>query len=143
MKKTQVDYEYAGALKDALILRRNGSASPSTDELLGKIAQSIASWALHDDVNKGRLWHEHLDDVDFVAECVLSVVMYYDKVSLEREAKEILVYLKKVASSKARDMVMSANTLKRKHEEVDLEGATLEADLYGNRIWVEGHAMDY
>jgi hypothetical protein len=139
----KLEYEYAGALKDALILRRNNTIGPSEDEQLGLIAESITSWALHDSVKRGKLWHEHLSDVDFVAECVCTVISYYDKVCLDRAPKEILLYLKKVAQSKARDMVNSMNTMKRQHEEVDLEGATLESDLYGNRIWVEGHAMDY
>lgn len=143
MKKLPVDYEYASALKQALVLRRNNMIDPATDEQLGLIACSITNWSLHDSVKKGKLWHSHLDDVDFVSECVCAVVSYFDKVSLDREPKEILMYLKRVAQSKARDQVMAMNTLKRQHEDVDLEHATIEADIYGNRIYGSGHAMEY
>lgn len=124
-------FEYATALKEALVLRRTKHITPQLDDMLGVIAISLTKWSLIDKVSAGALTTNHLDDPDFFAQCVCSVVSYFDKVDLDRQPKEILLYLKSVAASSARDQVLKENTAKRKHDECDADGVIQLADFYG------------
>lgn len=123
--------EYATALKEALKMRRDGTIDRATDDQLGLFAYNIAQWAIAASVQKGQLWRSFSSDTDFQSDVLLTVVSYLDKVDLDRQPKEILVYLYRVARSAIRDLVDKATAAKRQHEECDIEGITLTTNFYG------------
>ena len=116
--------------------------SRKLDDMLGVIAVSITKWSLLDKIKAGTMTTEQLDDYDFFSQCVCAVVTYYDKVDLAKRPKEILIYLKKVAASAARDQILKANTAKRKHEECDAEGVIQTADIFGNSLGTLAYDYD-
>ena len=134
MLENKLGEDYAEALKEALVLRRAGNLDAAIDDMLGHILYSISQWAIAEAVRAGKLWRTFSQDVDFQSEVLLAVVNYSNKVDLTRRPKEVLVYLKKCGRSAIRDQIMKANALKRQHEDVALEGAVIETDLYGNPI---------
>ena len=123
--------EYAVALKDALALRRNGIIDSEMNDQIGIFCWNIAQWAIAQSVVKGQLWRSFSRDPDFNSDVLCAVVSYLDRVNLDREPKEILVYLYRVARSSIRDLVKKATAGKRQHEECDIESATVSTDFYG------------
>lgn len=134
MLENRIGEDYAEALKEALVLRRAGNIDAAVDDMLGHLLYSISQWSIAEAVRAGKLWRTFSQDVDFQSEVLLAVVNYSNKVDLTRRPKEVLVYLKKCGRSAIRDQIMKANALKRQHEDVDLEGAVIETDFYGNQI---------
>lgn len=134
MLENKLGEDYAEALKEALVLRRAGNIDAAIDDMLGHILYSISQWSIAEAVRAGKLWRTFSQDVDFQSEVLLAVVNYSNKVDLTRRPKEVLVYLKKCGRSAIRDQIMKANALKRQHEDVDLEGAVIETDFYGNQM---------
>lgn len=134
MLENKLGEDYAEALKEALVLRRAGNIDAAIDDMLGHLLYSISQWSIAEAVRAGKLWRTFSQDVDFQSEVLLAVVNYSNKVDLTRRPKEVLVYLKKCGRSAIRDQIMKANALKRQHEDVDLEGAVIETDFYGNQI---------
>lgn len=133
MLENKLGEDYADALKEALVLRRAGDTDPAIDTLLGHILYSISQWSIAEAVRNGQLWRTFSQDVDFQSEILLAVVNYSNKVDLSRRPKEVLIYLKKCGRSAIRDQIMKANALKRQHEDVDLDGALIQTDFYGQR----------
>ena len=133
MLENKLGEDYADALKEALVLRRAGDIDPAIDTLLGHILYSISQWSIAEAVRNGQLWRTFSQDVDFQSEVLLAVVNYSNKVDLRRRPKEVLIYLKKCGRSAIRDQIMKANALKRQHEDVDLDGAVIQTDFYGQR----------
>lgn len=131
--------EYASALKSALTMRREGTIDRDTENQLGLFAFNIAQWAIAQSVVKGQLWRSFSCDPDFNSDVLCVVVAYLDKVNLDREPKEILVYLYRVARSAIRDLVKKATAGKRQHEECDIAAATIATDFYGR---IKGTAYD-
>lgn len=127
------DVEYATALKDAIMMRRNGTITRAVDDQLGLFAYNITQWALAEAIHDGQLWRTHAHDEDFVSAVLLYVVRCFDKVSLDREPKEVAVYLKRCGRSAIRDQIAAMNALKRAHEEIPLDGAIVATDIYGHR----------
>lgn len=123
--------EYATALKEAIRMRREGTIDSATDDQLGIFAYNIAQWAIATSVQKGQLWIKFSQDIDFQSDVLVKVVEYLDKVNLDRNPKEILVYLYRVARSAIRDLVDKANAGKRKHEEASIDGMSITTDFYG------------
>lgn len=123
--------EYAEALKSALIMRRERTIDRDTDNQLGLFAFNIAQWAIAQSVVKGQLWRSFSGDPDFNSDVLCAVVSYFDRVNLDREPKEIIVYLYRVARSAIRDLVKKATAGKRQHEECEIESATVATDFYG------------
>lgn len=136
MLENRIGEDYAEALKEALVLRRAGNIDAAVDEMLGHLLYSISQWSIAEAVRAGQLWRTFSQDVDFQSEVLLAVVNYSNKVCLDRRPREILVYLKKCGRSAIRDQIMKANALKRQHSDVDLDGAVIETDFYGNRSGV-------
>lgn len=134
MLENRLGDDYADALKEALIMKRADHIDAAVDEMLGHLLYSISQWSIAEAVRAGQLWRTFSQDVDFQSEVLLAVVNYSNKVDLSRRPKEVLVYLKKCGRSAIRDQIMKANALKRQHEDVDLEGAVIETDFYGNKI---------
>lgn len=139
--KNLINTEYATALKEALVMRRNNTIPRAIDDQLGNIAFSIAKWAIGDSLSKNKLWVSQASDEDFAYEICYQVIRYFDRVSLEREPKEILVYLKRVAKSAIRDSIKKVNRAKRKHEEIDIQMSMVTTDFYGNQT--SAIALDY
>jgi len=133
MLENKLGEDYADALKEALVLRRAGDLDPAIDTLLGHILYSVSQWSIAEAVRNGQLWRTFSQDVDFQGEVLLAVVNYANKVDLSRRPKELLIYLKKCGRSAIRDQIMKANALKRQHEDVDLDGAVIQTDFYGQR----------
>lgn len=131
--------EYAAALKSALAMRRDGTIDRETDSQLGLFAYNIAQWAIAQSVINGQLWRSFSRDPDFNSDVLCTVVLYLDRVNLDRAPKEILVYLYRVARSAIRDLVKKATAGKRQHEECDIDSATVATDFYGR---ICGHAFD-
>lgn len=131
--------EYAAALKSALAMRRDGTIDRETDSQLGLFAYNIAQWAIAQSVLKGQLWRSFSQDPDFNSDVLCTVVLYLDRVNLDRAPKEILVYLYRVARSAIRDLVKKATAGKRQHEECDIASATIATDFYGR---IKGTAYD-
>ena len=131
--------EYAVALKDALALRRIGIIDSEMNDQIGIFCWNIAQWAIARDVKYGKLWRTFSQDADFQSDVCTSVLSYVDKVNLDREPKEILVYLYRVARSAIRDLVKKATAGKRQHEECDIDSATVATDFYGR---ISGPAFD-
>lgn len=125
--------EYSEALREALRLRRNRTITPAIDDALGNILYSISQWAIADSVKAGRLWRTMSQNEDFQADVLVAVVSYCDQVDLNRQPKEILTYLYKVANSRIRDLIIRSNRKKHKHEDVPIDFAVEIADFYGNR----------
>lgn len=134
MLENKLGEDYAEALKEALVLRRAGNIDAAIDDMLGHLLYSISQWSIAEAVRAGKLWRTFSQDVDFQSEVLLAVVNYSNKVDLTRRPKEVLVYLKKCGRSAIRDQIMKANALKRQHSDVDLEGAVIETDFYGNQL---------
>lgn len=117
--KNLINTEYAEALKHALQQRRSGTLTRPIDDMLGAIANSIASWAIADEVRHGRLWRTHASDEDFKSFVIMRVVIAYDKVDVDRAPREILKYIYRCAVNKGiRGQLESMNALKRRHEDV-------------------------
>lgn len=137
--------EYATALKEALKMRREGTIDRATDDQLGLFAYNIAQWAIAASVQKKQLYRSMSGDIDFQSDVLTVVVAYLDKVDLDRQPKEILVYLYRVARSAIRDLVDKATAGKRQHEEVEVEGYVLTSDFYGrpNGASFDGEKMFY
>lgn len=133
MLENKLGEDYAEALKEALVLKRADTIDAAVDEMLGHLLYSISQWAIAEAVRAGQLWRTFSQDVDFQSEVLLAVVNYSNKVDLSRRPKEVLIYLKKCGRSAIRDQIMKANALKRQHSDVELDGAVIQTDFYGNR----------
>lgn len=129
--QNKLGVDYADALKEALILRRNNTITTAIDNQLGHLLYSVTQWSIAAAVKSGKLWRTFSQDEDFQSEILSAVVSYADKVDLSRAPKEILTYLYRVGRSAIRDQILKANTLKRQHEDVPLEGAVMECDFWG------------
>lgn len=123
--------EYAEALKNAIELRRLGRITKSENDQLGIFLYNVAKWAIAHSVENGQLWRSFAKDYDFQMSITATVIAYADRVNLDREPKEILVYLYRVARSAIRDLVKKATAGKRQHEECDIDSATMATDFYG------------
>ena len=130
---------YAEALKEALILKRNDAIPPAIDNELGHLLYSVTQWAIAEAVKAGKLWRTFSQDPDFQSDVLLSVVNHSNNVDLSRNAKEILIYLKRVGRSAIRDKIIYSNRHKRQGELLGLEGVIMEANFYGEAI---GHARE-
>lgn len=133
MLNNKLGDEYAEALKEALILKRSGNILPAIDNELGHILYSVSQWAIAEAVKAGKLWRTFSQDPDFQSDVLCNVISHSNTVDLNREPKEILIYLKRVGRSAIRDKIIYANRHKRQGELVGLEGVIMEADFYGEK----------
>ena len=122
--------EYAPALKAAIILRRMGTIDEETDKELGRMCVKVSYWAINEMVREGKLFEEYAKDYDFVMDVAVGVVSALVKVDLERTAKEILIYLKRVGRTTAKDRLASMTCKKRTGQVVNIEGINIKTDFY-------------
>lgn len=131
MLENRIGVEYADALKEALMMKRDNTITRDIDDQLGHLLYSISQWSIASAVKSGKLWRTFSQDEDFQSDVLCAIVAYSNKVDLDRRPKEILTYLYKVGRSAIRDLILSANALKRQHEDVALEGAVMTCDFWG------------
>ena len=122
--------EYAPALKAAIILRRMGTIDEETDKELGRMCVKVSYWAINEMVREGKLFEEYAKDYDFVMDVAVGVISALSKVDLERTAKEILIYLKRVGRTTAKDRLASMTCKKRTGQVVNIEGLQIKTDFY-------------
>lgn len=122
--------EYAPALKEAIILRRMGTIDEETDKELGRMCVKVSYWAINEMVREGKLFEEYAKDYDFVMDVAVGVISALGKVDLERTAKEILIYLKRVGRTTAKDRLASMTCKKRTGQVVNIEGMQIKTDFY-------------
>ena len=122
--------EYAPALKAAIILRRMGTIDEETDKELGRMCVKVSYWAINEMVREGKLFEEYAKDYDFVMDVAVGVISALSKVDLERTAKEILIYLKRVGRTTAKDRLASMTCKKRTGQVVNIEGMQIKTDFY-------------
>lgn len=130
--------DYADALKEALALRREGTASRAVDDQIGIMAHSIAQWSISVALSQRKLWKELAHDPDFQSEVLLGILRKLDTVSLDREPKEIVKYLYMVGRSAIKDKLHYNGASKRSGITVPLDGITRTANFYGD--W-DGHVQ--
>lgn len=126
-----VNTEYAGALKEALVMRRNGTIDPATDDALGVFMYNIAAWGIATKVREGILPEEWRGDPDVRGDVLAMIAPKFDTVDLSREPKEIITYLSRCAGTAAKDLRKKQTRKKRQHDEVDIEGVVVVSDFYG------------
>ena len=122
--------EYAPALKAAIVLRRMGTIDEETDKELGRMCVKVSYWAINEMVREGKLFEEYAKDYDFVMDVAVGVISALSKVDLERTAKEILIYLKRVGRTTAKDRLASMTCKKRTGQVVNIEGMQIKTDFY-------------
>ena len=122
--------EYAPALKAAIILRRMGTIDEETDKELGRMCVKVSYWAINEMAREGKLFEEYAKDYDFVMDVAVGVISALDKVDIERTAKEILIYLKRVGRTTAKDRLASMTCKKRTGQVVNIEGMQIKTDFY-------------
>lgn len=122
--------EYAPALKSAIVLRRMGTIDEETDKELGRMCVKVSYWAINEMVREGKLFEEYAKDYDFVMDVAVGVISALGKVDLERTAKEILIYLKRVGRTTAKDRLASMTCKKRTGQVVNIEGMQIKTDFY-------------
>jgi hypothetical protein len=128
--------DYAEALKEALKMKRSGVIPAPIDDELGHLLYSVSQWGIAEEVKRGRLWRTLSQDVDFQSDILCAVVVSSGKVNLDRNPKEILVYLKQSVKNAIGMKIRYMNRHKRKHEDVTLDGVVETSDFYGNRSGV-------
>ena len=122
--------EYAPALKAAIVLRRMGTIDEETDKELGRMCVKVSYWAINEMVREGKLFDEYAKDYDFVMDVAVGVISALGKVDLERTAKEIIIYLKRVGRTTAKDRLASMTCKKRTGQVVNIEGINIKTDFY-------------
>lgn len=122
--------EYAPALKAAIILRRMRTIDEETDKELGRMCVKVSYWAINEMVREGKLFEEYAKDYDFVMDVAVGVISALGKVDLERTAKEILIYLKRVGRTTAKDRLASMTCKKRTGQVVNIENMQIKTDFY-------------
>ena len=124
IEKLNTDNDYSEALKAALIMRLNGSATRSVDDALGLIIYNIARWAV-----AGR------EKPDVISDVNLRLLTKLHKIDTTQPAKRILVYLKTAASNAHKNILESNGRQKRTGEVVDIANLAIPTDIRGERIY--------
>ena len=127
--------DYAPALKEAIRRRREHTLDFESEAQLGRMCINIAMWAMTSAYNKGKLWTELAFSQDFRADIVLGVVSGLDKVDIEREPKEVLIYLFNVGRTTINDRIKNMSAKKRTADIVPIDDVpNIETDFYSITI---------
>ena len=129
IEKLDTGIDHSQALKDALVLRRNGTITPLLDNMLGLIVYNIARWVV---AERDVLWREK---PDVISDLNLKLLMVIDKVDLSRPAPQILGYLRNAARNAHTNMLEAMHCQKRTGELVDIENLPIATDFRGQRIY--------
>jgi hypothetical protein len=135
MKAFKVNTEWASALRDALVLRRQGQLDKETDSQLGAMYVNVTRWAIATMVSQGKLFRDMGLDPDFFSEMLVWAIRSSDKADLTKDPEAILIYMKNSVMNAVKAYLRSKSRLKRKGTLVDLsEIAEQKTDLFGNPI---------
>lgn len=128
-----LNHNYSGKLKEALVARSQGTLTPSMETTLGNCIYSVARWVMGTQVSRGELSHEMGDDEDLCSHVMVKLLEAIDKVDLTMAPEQIITYLFNAGKlNGVKHFIRDANCAKRKHDDVELADATLEVDFYGN-----------
>ena len=125
IKKLDTSIDHSVALREALVLRNAGIASPAVEDTVGLILYNIARWALSE---RDALWREHEDTVSDINYKLLTVL---PKVDLTLHPRKILIYLK----NNIKDQEKASRRQKRSADLVDIEDLPIATDYRGQRIY--------
>jgi hypothetical protein len=134
MQNFNVKKEWASALRDALILRRNGQLTPEMENQLGTMYYNVTRWAIATMVSQGKLDKETGLNEDFFGEMLIKAITSSDKANLEMDPEAILIYIKNSIMNTIKMYLRSKGRLKRKGTLVDLTEISQTSDLFGNTI---------
>lgn len=134
LKTFTVKTEWAGALKDALVLRRQGALDPVMDAQLAHMYNNITRWAIATMVSQHKLLKETALDPDFFSEMLVWSITSSDRADLSKEPKAILIYIKNSVINGIKAYLRSKGRLKRTGTLVELTEISQKSDLYGNTI---------
>lgn len=127
--------EWASALRDALVLRRQGTLDTEMDAQLGTMYINVTRWAIATMVSSGKLIRATGMDPDFFEEMLLGAIRAGDKADLTKAPEAILVYIKNSVMNAAKAWLRSKGRLKRQGTLVDLSEITRQkSDLFGATI---------
>lgn len=127
--------EWASALRDALVLRREGRLDTEMDAQLGTMYLNVTRWAVATMVTSGKLIRETGMDPDFFSEMLLCAISASDKADLAKAPEAILVYIKNSVMNAAKAYLRSKCRLKRQGTLVNLsEIAQQKSNLFGAAI---------
>lgn len=129
IKKLDTSIDHSVALREALVLRNAGIASPAVEDTVGLILYNIARWALSE---RDALWREHEDAVSDINYKLLTVL---PKVDLTLHPRKILIYLKNTATNYIKDQEKASRRQKRSADLVDIEDLPIATDYRGQRIY--------
>lgn len=134
MRNFTVKTEWASALRDALILRRQGSLTPEMETQLGNMYYNVTRWAIATMVSQGKLIKDTAMDEDFFGEMLIRAITSSDKADLTKDPEAVLVYIKNSVMNTVKMYLRSKGRLKRKGTLVDLTEISQTSDLFGNTI---------
>lgn len=135
MKPFTVTTEWASALRDALILRRQGQLDAEMEAQLGNMYYNVTRWAIATMVSKGKLFRDTGLDPDFFGEMLVWAITSSDKADLSKDPEAILIYIKNSVMNAVKAYLRSKGRLKRQGTLVDLsEIAEQKANLFGQPI---------
>lgn len=129
IKKLDTTKDNSEALKSAIIMRLNGTASRAVDDALGILLYNIARWAVSE---QDMLWR---DKPDVISDVNLRLLTKLEKVDTTQPAMRILMYLKTAASNAHKNILEANSRQKRTGELVDIENLTVATDIRGQRIY--------
>lgn len=135
MKAFTVTTEWASALRDALILRRQGQLDAEMEKQLGNMYNNVTRWAIATMVSQGKLFRDTGLDPDFFGEMLVWAITSSDKADLSKDPKAVLIYIKNSVMNAAKAYLRSKGRLKRQGTLVDLSEITEQkANLFGQPI---------
>lgn len=134
LKAFTVKKEWATALRDALILRRQGSLDPEMETQLGNMYNNVTRWAIATMVTQGKLLKETALDPDFFSEMLVWAITSSDRADLSKEPEAILIYIKNSVMNAIKAYLRSKGRLKRTGTLVELTEVSKQSDLFGNII---------
>ena len=133
MPLKDLKHNFSHKLKEALLARAQDRLTPDMDAQLGNCIYSTARWIVGTQVGRGELSLELGSDEDLLSHVMLKVTEATNKVNLDMAPEQIIKYLYNAGKlNGVRHFVRDANCPKRKHDDVELDGATLEVDFFGN-----------
>lgn len=135
MKAFKVQTEWATALRDALVLRRQGQLDAEMEAQLGTMYTNVTRWAIATMVTQGKLFKDTGLDPDFFGEMLVWAISSSDRADLTKNPEAIIVYIKNSVMNAAKAYLRSKGRLKRQGTLVDLSEITQQkSNLFGATI---------
>ena len=129
-----VKSEWASALRDALVMRRDGTLTPELENQLGNMYYNIDRWGIATMVRKGKLIRPTAEDEDFFGEMLIAAIKASDRANLDMDPPAILVYVRNSVINAAKVYLRDKSRLKRQGTLVELSEINLTSDVFGNTL---------